>query len=434
MTAVAAASAPMVALPDGPFPRADRLLFWYMALTPVWWATGLLLPLGLAGMVALFLRRLPREPWLAALTGLWALVSAMQLAAAVVNYVFFGETSISLLHVAISPGNSSWILIGMCIAIGGQPGVSLSLVARAVEMQAMWIIVLALVSLVAAYGLGMDSLSIPSPLALLLPPDMAIVKYNLTMGFFGRDELMGDTALRMSLFFPWPTALSLAGATALLVGLSSDRPALWRTVSVVGGAAGVWFGYSRSVAVCMALALAGIALLRLPSRARFGVLVVLVVLGLAANAAVVAGFDPITAMEEARTGFTNMRAGSSEARNLLYDITWRHFLERPLFGYGTYSGPVARWLPVPLGSHSSFYGVLHLGGIAIFGALCAAFAATLLATALRLADGPRHATGALAMLVTFGVVGMGENINSIVPSLLSSFVWLGTVLRPPDRT
>lgn len=411
-------------------PLTEALLYWYMALTPLWWATGTLLPLGVLGAVVLFLRRLPREPGLALLVGLWFLVGLVQFAAAVVNYVFAGETGINLLHSAVSPGITGWVLIGVCIGIGGQAGLATPRMARAIGFQALWILVLTAISVVAAYGFGMESLAVPSPLALLLPGDIPLVRYHLTMTFFLHDELLDDRALRLSLFFPWPTALSLAGATALLLGLCAEGPRRWRVAAILGGAAGVWFGYSRSVALSLVLAVGAIALLRLPRPARFATVLLA---GLLANAAVVAGWDPISAVQAAHETFTSMRAGSSFARQLLYDITWTHFLERPIFGYGAYSGPVARWLPVPLGSHSSFYGVLYLGGVATFGMLCLAFAATLLAVALRLGDRRREAPAALAMLLTIGVVGFGENISSIAPSLLASFIWLGGVLRPPEE-
>ena len=43
-------------------PVAEGCIYWYAMLTPLWWMTGLLLPLGIAGVVFLFFRRLPREP------------------------------------------------------------------------------------------------------------------------------------------------------------------------------------------------------------------------------------------------------------------------------------------------------------------------------------------------------------------------------------
>ncbi|MFC7476223.1 glycosyltransferase [Dankookia sp. GCM10030260] len=88
---------------------------------------------------------------------------------------------------------------------------------------------------------------------------------------------------------------------------------------------------------------------------------------LVANFAVLVGFDPVETGRSVYAALTEARSGSSLARYMVYELTWRHVLDSPLIGYGCVSGPAARWLPtMPLGSHSSFYGVLYRGGAPTF--------------------------------------------------------------------
>ena len=409
-------------------PFAEACVFWYVVLTPLWWMTGTLLPLGVAGAALLFLRRPPRRPAIVLVSALWAAVGAAQWVSTAANWVAAEEGSrIGLLRGLLSSMSTGWILIGLCIGVGGAAGLASPRVVRAVCVQAMWILLFSAGSLAAAHALGLPELIVPSPLALLLPGDLPVVRQQLTMQFYQMDALMDGQALRLTLFYPWATALSLAGAVALLVG-PGDPVRRWRLAAIAGGLAAVLFGHSRSVVVCLAGALCVLGVLRLPTAAKGAVALAG---GLGANVALLAGLEPTEALRSLHGAFTSVRAGSSAARQLVYDLSWAHFLERPLLGHGWVSEPVARWLPtMPLGSHSSFYGVLYLGGIVTFGLLCLAYVATLALAARRLRDRPREGPTALALLLLLGVVAFGENINVHVPSLLVTFVWLGGVLRP----
>ncbi|MCI0650188.1 MAG: O-antigen ligase family protein [Chloroflexi bacterium] len=72
-------------------------------------------------------------------------------------------------------------------------------------------------------------------------------------------------------------------------------------------------------------------------------------------------------LEQLYAAFLNARAGSLDARSIVYQETWQGFLDRPLFGWGT-----QRDIPgfaLPAGSHSYYLAILYkygLVGFAIF--------------------------------------------------------------------
>ncbi|MCB4825123.1 O-antigen ligase family protein [Roseicella aerolata] len=389
--------------------------------------TGTLMALGVAGVLFLALRRLPRDPGIALVALLWVAASAAQAAATTSNFFMTQGAPVSLPRVLLSPMTTGWMLIGLCIAVGGQAAIASAVVVRAICIQAGWILVFSGLSVVLFAVLGLERLEVPSPLALLLPSSLPIVYQQLTMKFFQMDSFMGGRVLRLTLFFPWATTLSLASAAALLIALR-ERDVFWRRTALAGGLLGTVLSQGRSAMVCVAAALLLFALLRLSPRARFGLVVVV---ALALNLAVVLGFDPVAVAEDFYRAFTEARSGSSAARYIVYELTWRRVLDAPWLGHGWFSGPAARWLPtMPLGSHSTFYGVLYIGGILTFAVLCLAFATTVLSVAMRLQDRREDAIVALPVLLVIGVVANGETFQNMVPSLLLLFVWLGSALRP----
>lgn len=271
-------------------------------LTPIWWMTGTLLPVGLTGIIFLFFRQLPRSSGIVLLASLWIAVSAMQAVATRIRWGMTPAPPIGLSRALVSLVTTGWMPIGLCI--GGE----------------------------------------------------------------------GDV-----------------------------RPVDHRLRSGGGGAGG------------------------LAPRLRFASLTAF---ALVANFAVLVGFGPVETGRSFYAAVTKPRSGSSLARYVVYELTWRHVLDSPLIGSGWVSGPAARWLPtMPLGSHSSFYGVLYRGGALTFTMLCIPFLASIVSTVPHLQARRQDGMIALAMLLLIGVVAYGETFQLMVLSLLPAFIWLGSTFR-----
>ena len=106
---------------------------------------------------------------------------------------------------------------------------------------------------------------------------------------------------------------------------------------------------------------------------------------------------------------------------------WRALIQMPWIGHGFLLG--SKTLPqfdaVNSRSHSTFYGVLYLGGVITFSLVCLAYAATVSLCISRLRSAGQAIPQALALLLVYGITSYGENMQSLVPSLLISFVWIG---------
>lgn len=409
-------------------PFAEACVFWYVALMPLWWVLGVIVPLGMAGAAFLFLRRPPRDPAIAVVSWLWIAVAFAQSASAAINYAFADAPTVSLLRVMFTLQNAFWAMLGMLIAIGGEARLASPRIVRATSVQALALLALAALSIGLAYVVDLPHLHVPSLLKLFVSQEEGAMPDYLTMRFFLMDELMGGKSLRLILFFPWPSALALVGAMTVLV-CAFETSRAWKIGAMLGGGASIVFGYSRTIALCMAAALVVLAVARLSGR---GKLVACGVTGLACNAALVLGFDPFEAADALSEGFTAIRPGSSLARNIVYDRTWKLILDSPAFGYGWGDhAPTARWVPIPIGSHSTFYGVLYLGGVFNFAVLCVAFAATVVLAAARLRDRPRQALTLLVILAIMSVIALADSFNYFVPSLVPVLIWMGGVLRAP---
>lgn len=410
---------------DGLDTGVEACLYWYVVLTPLWWMTGLLAPLGAVGVLAVMLRRLPSCSSALTVGLLWLGVAAAQLAATLAGWFAADSPPMGLVRAVASLTITGWVLMAACLLVGGAMLSGSARLVRALCVLGGWILILTLVSLIMAWGFGITRFSIPSPLSLVLPESNFVI-HQMTMRFYLTDELMGGRSFRLILFYPWPTALGVAGAGLLLVA-GQEKDAVWRWIGRLGGGTAVLFSYSRAVAVSLILAGGLILFLRLSLLHRLA----LVMLGAGVlNLALLFGYGPVDLVHLALDYFHSLRSGSSESRNLLYDITWQHALRAPLLGHGWFSAALATWMPVPLGSHSTIYGALYLGGVVTLAAVILAYAATLVAAALRLKDRP-GAHGVLGYLIVLGMVSYGENINTLVPTLIPLFIWVGSVLPMP---
>jgi hypothetical protein len=412
-------------------PDAESWAFWYLALTPLWWISGLLVPLGTLGIVWLYAVRPRTDRGVTAVCWLWFAVTAAQSASAGINWSFGDLSSGEFVRSIFSYSSAGWALLGMCIGVGCSYRLATPRLVRAVCLQALWILVTAALGYAVFAVRGDSQLEMPSLMAMALPSLAAPGKLDFVVRFFLSNEFMGDSMFRLVLFFPWSTGLALAGLTIILIAFS-ERSTLWRTVALVGGTVGFVLSYSRAVFAASVVAATVIVSVR--SRPRT-ILWLVIGAGILADLALLKGLGPETGFSDVYHAFTQARPGSSEAREELYRATWRGFTQSPWIGHGWFGQTYARWMPVVIGSHSTFYGVLYQGGLTTFSILCVAYAATFFLCLSRLRRNGGHAAPqSLALLIVFGITSYGENMQTLVPSLLVSFVWIGSEMaaRAPE--
>ena len=125
---------------------------------------------------------------------------------------------------------------------------------------------------------------------------------------------------------------------------------------------------------------------------------------------------------------TNVRQGSSEARQMGYDESWRGFLRSPLIGHGWPGEPLSDTIPMPIGSHSTVYGLLYTGGLVTFIPFCIAMLWTITALFWRARSRDPETRSALAIAFSLCILSYGEGIYSFAIPALFAFCWMGAAL------
>ena len=408
---------------------AERSVYYYVVLTPVFWALGVLVPLGILLVLWLTLRA-PIKAW--ASDGLflaWALVAAAQGVSVMVNCADAGGVLGCTARRLPSSVVIGWLVLGMALFVGRHYRLLTPTIIRAVTVLGAWLLAFGIVSMILYFVVGMPRLIVASPLASLVPSDLPAVQFHLTMTFFAGEPFLGREWPRLTLFYPWPVALSFTGIAIFLISMQ-ERAFFWRLLGMLGGILAIATSLSRAGYVIFFACLGILFWLKLEQGLRW--LVALAGLGLVILAvAAEPGLLNITDVLYDR--FTSARAGSSSARHLVYEASFNAFLERPMTGYG-WPGPYLHPnIPIPLGSHSTFYGVLYTGGLITIVPLFLAGMLTLGRLFLRAQNRGSHARVAFLIILSLAVIAYGEGVYSFIIPVLPAFLWVGGTMADEQR-
>jgi hypothetical protein len=399
-----------------------RSLSLYVRLTPLLWAGGLLSPLAAILLLRLSLRH-ARWVRFGAVAWSWWLIGAMQAVSVVVNWVDADLPFRSLLYRLAGATVTGWFFIGAAIGAGRAYRLASARVTRSVCVLGLYVLAVGLVSLLIAFASGMDSLSVKSPLAFLFPDDLPFVEHSLVMRFFLLDDTLGRTIPRLVLFYPWSVCLGFAGIAIFMIALQ-DPDRRWRLIGMSGGLFGIVASMSRGALVAFLAAGAVYAWQRVPRACKYGALA----LGAVTGAVVMTDVSVTELVSDLFTSVTEAREGSWEARQVGYDESWHGFLRSPVFGSGWPGELISNTIPMPIGSHSTVYGVLYTGGLLTFLPLCLAFALTLVTAYLNSVPHAPASCAGLSVAVALVVLSYGEGIQSFALPATFAFLWLGGAL------
>jgi O-antigen ligase len=196
---------------------------------------------------------------------------------------------------------------------------------------------------------------------------------------------------------------------------------------MAGGLVGVIFSWSRIAIATWVVVAALVAFLRA------GILLRLAVVGAALLALFclpLYGVDPFGDISSLRHSIDRARAGSSMARELIYQKSWEGFLNSPLIGHGWIGESVHPKEELPIGSHSTIYGLLYTGGLPTFLAFVVAMTATLLVqigrwVQARTEDHRARIEIGVALTLCLLAFSPFEQIFSLTVPCLFMFLWIG---------
>lgn len=329
--------------------KAEKIVFWTIALVPLWWILGLQVAVyPLVGWY-LFYRSLKWPGSIAFPFGwnMWWTYIAVWLCSLVVNLAM-GVAEIGRSTTTLGSIFGIWTLTVIVWYAMRRCQVRYAVVVRA-------ICILGLCQLIAV-GCGEAYLRVTGsliPTQSLIVAVYPSVPYSAYFGaeLYGFDELAWDEdpVPRLKSFYYWAP---IAGTISIFICMAalSERDLRWKVIGVLGALATAYYAAARSGQVGIALALL-IALWLGGGRARqvlnwsfVGLLTV----------------SPII-FSQLYKYFFEYRSDSAAARLALYDETFKYFLRAPLIGYGTHGR--SEILEVPLGSHSQVYSTLFHTGV-----------------------------------------------------------------------
>lgn len=413
--------------------RTGRGIFQlYLRWTTVLWLIGILAPGGLAVLLVLIRRRWPRGLLVNLVVASWFAIGASQAFAAILNGVYSGNPEEGLRNV-FAFSVLGWIFGGMGIAAGAAHRLSDARTIRSITWLGGFILVLAAIAAAGRLA-GLSDLQVwPTPLSLILPQSRAVYFYTSAI-VFQTEATFGEAHTRLLLFFPWATALGLGGLAIALVS-TLERARLWQLIGFAGGVVGVVFSWSRIAIASLLVVVPLLIFLRLPPKWRL-VPVGLLLAGLVAMP--LCGIDPIEQIEAVQDAVTEARAGSSIARDLIYERSWEGFLASPVVGHGWVGESVHAKEELPIGSHSTVYGLLYTGGVLTFSAFVLAMSLTFAALLHRFAKTDFGSTSRARVVIALGLALClvtycpFESIFRLTLPCLFLFTWIGASLARSD--
>ena len=392
--------------------HCERVVFWTIALVPLWWILGLQVAVyPLVGWY-LFWRSLRRPEAIGFPLGfnLWWTYIAVWLLSLFVNLAS-GSAPVGRSLTTLGSILGVWMLLPIVWYAMRRAQVRYRVVVRALA-------VLGLCQLIAV-GIGEaylratgKALEINSVLVTLVPSLPARLFFEATFYGFDRLEWGADPVPRLKSFYYWPP---LAGTMSIFVCMAAltESNRFWRWLALAGGVSTAYFAAARSGQVGIALGVL-IAVWLMGGTGRR-----LLNWGLAAGVALL----PVVA-PRLYDYFFVYRSDSGAARLALYDETLQAFYRSPLLGYGTHGH--SEVLEVPLGSHSQVYSTLYHTGVVGAAVLVCAWLAMAWAL-LRLGLGRPELAPGLGAWVGLTVAMLSGELEAASVTVFVLAAWLGVL-------
>ncbi len=410
---------------------AERVIYWTIVLTPLWWLMGLqtlLYPaIAIVLLVVTFdLDKLIRNSlpicvwaWLAmALVMLWTATIGL-------SNVGFGfqktaATAVTLLK--------SYFLIFVCLALPFWNQIRVRVVTRAVAWMTTGYLVTIAVELAMLFLRIGKSGYIP-PLAKLIPGD----KLSLKVTFAEFQPFFGIPLPRTVLYTPDPPIVGVCTVLCFFICLGETDRRL-RNFALAGCLVGLLVSFSRLAWICFPLGLLIIACFHnrwVRQSSLWGASFTSLLCALL-------GLTLSQLVEKPLEIFNGARAESSKDRELVVRKTLEAWQESPWLGWGIIQGSV-KWYTydIALGSFSTYASVLYLHGIVGFIVFAAALASTLWSFWKPAVRGNPLCKRAIASLVALYVLCNATPLTWMTVYFWFFFVWLGAILceiQPPKSS
>lgn len=408
------------------FSSSERMIYWTIILTPIWWLMGiqtLFYPAVIISLLAIHFdwnqivtEGLPTYVWA------WLIMSIAMLWTAILG---LNDMGFSLLPAAAAVVTflKSYFLIFACLALPFWTQVRTHVITRAVAWMASGYLVTIAVEII-MLTLKIGGSGFLPPLARLIPGDKSSLRVDLAFP----SSFFGLPIPRTVLYTPDPPILGLCALLCFIICLREPDRRL-RTLALVGSVSALVVSASRS------------ALVLLPFALLIGVffqsgLFRQLSLWLASTTFLLCSMLELTIEEllqkpsEALNKTRDNAASSLIERELVVRKTLEAWQASPWIGWGVIRGSVNLYEDayIGLGSFSTYSAVLYLHGIVGFIALICAMALTLWYAYSAAIRGGSNCIWAFASLIALYIACNATPLSWMAVYLWFFFVWLGAAL------
>ncbi len=406
----------------------EKVIYWVIVLTPLWWLLGiqtLFYPAVVVGLLAVNfdIDKLTRVSIPACI---WAWLG---MAIVMVWTATFGLDDVGFAFQRIAATFvtffKSYCLIVTALLLPFWHEIRVKVVTRAVAWMATgYLVTIAIEMVMLAVGLGKEPF-LP-PLARLIPGGAL----SLLVTFADLQPFFGIPLPRTVLYTPDPPIVGVCSILSFFICLGEENRRL-RQISVAGCLTALLISFSRLSWVSFVIALVITACFR-SSLARQGSLWIGSLSSLLC--ALLGGLTLSDLVKKPLEIFNSARAESSKDRELVVTKTLEAWQQRPWMGWGIIQGSVKWYIyDIVLGSFSTYASVLYLHGIIGFIFFLAALGSTLWSTWTPAIRGNHHCQWAFASLVALYMLLNGTPLTWMAVYLWYFWVWLGAIIAEIQR-
>lgn len=401
---------------------AERVIYWTIVLTPVWWFLGiqtLFYPAIVIGLLVisfdidkLVRTSLPTSAWA------WLAMSIVMLWTAMIG---LSNVGLELMRVAATLVTffKGYFLIFACLVIPFSNQIRVKVITRAVAWMAVGYIIAIAIQLILLF-MGITYIPFFPPIAQLIPGNNSLIVWITAFW----EPFLGISLPRSMLYMPDPPIPGICGLLCFFVCLGETNPRL-RRWAIAGSLGSLFISHSRLAWVCLPLA----SLVYFSFRSFFARQAFLWLFSFAALLSSLWGIALSSLLNKPLEIFHNVRPSSSKDRAFVIQKTLEAWQESLWIGWGVPQG-TADWhtYKVTLGSFSTYAAVLYLHGIIGFIFFIAALGFTLSNFWQPAVRGNPLAKKAFASLLALYVFIQGLPLSWIAVYIWFFFLWLGAIL------
>ncbi|MBO3457555.1 O-antigen ligase family protein [Aetokthonos hydrillicola Thurmond2011] len=406
------------------FSSAERVIYWTIILTPIWWLLGiqpLFYPAVIFVLLALAFNidqvvkgSLPACVWA------WLAMALVMLWTEILGLYGMGfpgqETAAGMVTFL-----KSYFFIFACLALPFWTKLRVEVITRAVAWMASGYLINTCIQMLLLV-VGVRNTVYAPLLARLIPGD----KSSLLIVLASIQSFFGIPLPRTVLYTPDPPILGICSVFCFIICLSEKDHRL-RNFALAGSLCGLLVSFSRLAWICLPLSFLIIAGFR-------SQLMRQAYLWLASFTFLICSFLGLSVrqlFDKPTEIFNSARSSSSQERALVVSKTLEAWQEKPWLGWGVIQGRANLYedVYIGLGSFSTYAAVLYLHGVVGFGCFVLALMLTLFFFYTPAVQGNTLSKRAFACLAVLYLQLNATPLSWMAVFIWFFFVWLGAVMQ-----